>query len=325
MSKQEKAVPPSNIVEAIRAKRERRGSTLTEIAELEASLIADIDAFDLDAAERRAKREYLANSEVEMGDPLLVFPDIAPVNPIIRDPAQPTTSPTTANTQQPLALSTERSGHLLDELRLQAENRQREINSALAERNAINESIDQALKHLFFYLHELVQQLNIIKPGIPRQYPLTEQVVLDRLVWQEGFADYRTQSQSAGALVELTTFSYRLTSPIALKVERDGPAVERFRSALFDFALPFTCKEFKNTYQYVERAEFEIRSEISVSARWRADFEKGLIFLETRNLERLGSVVHSLRPQFVDQGLLDNFGYLVLGQPNQFRELAKRQ
>ncbi len=325
MSKQEKAVPVSNIVDAIRAKRERRGSTLNEIAELEASLIADIDAFDLDAAERRAKREYLANSEVGMGDPMLIFPDIAPVSPITREPEQPTALPSTIGTLQPLALSTGRSGHLLDELRLQAENRQREINSALAERNAINESIDQALKHLFFYLHEFVQQLNIIKPGIPRQYPLTEQIMLDQLAWHEGFADYRTQSQSAGALVELTTFSYRLTSPIALKVERDGPAVERFRNALFDFGLPYTCKEFKNAYHYVERAEFEIRSELSVSARWRADFEKGIILLETRNLERLGSAVHTVRPQFVDQGLLDNFGYLVLGQPNHFRELAKRQ
>jgi hypothetical protein len=35
---------------------------------------------------------------------------------------------------------------------------------------------------------------------------LIEQYVLSQLDWQEGFADYRTQSQSAGALVELATF-----------------------------------------------------------------------------------------------------------------------
>jgi hypothetical protein len=148
---------------------------------------------------------------------------------------------------------------------------------------------------------------------------------LNQLAWQEGFADYRTQTQSAGALVELVSFSYHLSGTNALHIERDGPSVERFRAMLFNFGLPFTYKEFKNERQYVERAEFEIRSELSVSARWRADFSKGSITLETRNLERLGSAIYTILPQFVDQALLDDFGLLVLGQPNRFRELAKRQ
>jgi hypothetical protein len=213
---------------------------------------------------------------------------------------------------------------LLDQLRRQAEIRQREIHSALAERTAINEAVDQALKHIFFFLHELVQQLNIVKPGIPRDYLLVEQHVLNCLDWQEGFADYRTQSQSAGALVELVTFSYHLKGKGSLQIERDGASVERFRSTLFDFGLPFTCKEFKNERHYVERADFDIRADVSVSARWRADFAKGVILLETRNLERLGSALHTVRPRAVDQALLDDFGRLVLGQPNRFRELAKR-
>jgi hypothetical protein len=62
-------------------------------------------------------------------------------------------------------------GGLLDQLRRQAEARQREMHSDMAERTATNEAIDQALKHVFFFLHELVQQLNIVKPGIPRNYP----------------------------------------------------------------------------------------------------------------------------------------------------------
>jgi hypothetical protein len=324
MSNSEKTGPLSTILEAIRAKRERKTGTGQDIAELEASLIADIEAFDLDAAERRARREYLANSGAGMTDPTLVFPEIAPARPAAK-PAQ--ANPVEAKIPElpPKKESTPELGSsFLDQLRQRAEVRQREIHSALAERSSINEAIDQALKHLFFYLHELVQQLNIIKPEIPRDYPLIEQFELNELVWQEGFADYRTQSQSAGALVELVTFSYHLNASNTLHIERDGPSVERFRAMLFDFGLPFTYKEFKNERSYVERAEFEIRSDVSVSARWRADFSKGIIVLETRNLERLGSALYSLRPQVVDQALLDDFGRLILGQPNRFRELAKR-
>ena len=323
MSDSDKSKQLSAISEAIRAKRERKGSALRDdIEALEASLIADIEAFDLDAAERRARREYLANSGAGMVDPELVFPEIVPQRAAVSVPPGPATTPAdeSAAAPQPAA----GGASLLDQLRRQAELRQREMHSALAERTAINEAIDQALKHVFFFLHELVQQLNIVKPGIPRDYPLIEKHLLNNLDWQEGFADYRTQSQSAGALVELVTFSYHLKGKGSLLIERDGTAVERFRTTLFDFGLPFTCKEFKNERRYVERAEFDISCDVSVSARWRADFAKGVIMLETRNLERLGSALYTLRPQAIDQALLDHFGHLVLGQPNRFRELAKR-
>lgn len=326
MSKSENSSPLSAIVEAIRAKRDRKSAigTAEEIAALEAALLADIESFDLDAAERRARREYLTNSGAGMVDPTLVFPEIVPTEAAATLSEERVAS-NAATAALPSATKPEASNNLLDQLRQQAELRQREIHSALTERTSTNEAIDQALKHLFFYLHELVQQLNILKPDIPRDYPLIEQTVLNQLVWQEGFADYRTQSQSAGALVELVTFSYHLKGNGSLHVERDGPSVERFRTTLFDFGLPFTCKEFKNDRRYVERAEFEIRSEVSVSARWRADFAKGVIVLETRNLERLGSALYTLRPQAIDQALLEDFGRLVISQPNHFRELAKRE
>jgi hypothetical protein len=318
MSIPEKDTTASAISDAIRAKRDRKTSLADDIASLEASLLADIETFDLDAAERQARREESTSSGAGMSDASLVFPEIVPASEP-RRPSTPVAAEKPAQTELKLD-----DGSLLGQLRQQAELRQRELHKALDERNSTNEAIDQALKHLFFYLHDFVQQLNIVKPAIPRDYPLIENYVLSQPAWQEGFADYRTQSQSAGALIELVTFSYRLIGAGLPVVERDGPTVERFRTLLFDFGLPFTCKEFKNERSYIERAEFHIRSEISVSARWRADFAKGVLILETRNLERLGSVIYTVRPQAIDHALLESFGRLVLGQANQFRELAKR-
>lgn len=324
MSTPEDSDTPSLIREAIRAKREHKSAIEEDIASLEASLLADIEAFDLDAAERRARREQNTSSAAGMSDSTLVFPEIVPTAVVQRPPVEAPIAQTTASQPPAGSKGGAPNSTLLDQLRHQAEIRQREMHSALAERNSTNEAIDQALKHLFFYLHEFVQQLNILKPAIAREYPLIERHILGSLTWQEGFADYRTQSQSAGALVELVNFTYRLTGAALPVIERDGPAVERFRATLFDFGLPFTCKEYKNERSYVERAEFQIASEISVSARWRADFAKGVLMLETRNLERLGSAVHTLRPQAVDQALLEEFGRLVLSQPNHFRDLLRR-
>ena len=59
----------SAIQEAIRAKRERKNTVSADIEALEASLLADIEAFDLDAAERLARREQVQPA-FQKGPPL---------------------------------------------------------------------------------------------------------------------------------------------------------------------------------------------------------------------------------------------------------------
>ncbi len=307
----------SAILDAIEAKRNSRSKGIEDIAALEASLIADIETFDLDAAERRARREQSTSAPGGMYDPSLVFPDIVLTGTQRREHVPKGES----LRRDELKLD---SSDLLSQLRRQAEIRQRSEHDALAERTLANEVIDQALKTTFFFLHDLVQQLNIVKPGIPRDYALGDGLLIGTLGWHEGFADYRTQSQSAGALIELVSFSYRLEGGKTLQVEKSGAGIERFRNLLFDFGLPFNCKEFKNPRGYVERAEFEIQGEISVNARWRADYQRGLIQLEARNLERLGSSQIDIAAGALDQALLDEFGRLILGQPNRFREHCRR-
>lgn len=309
----------SAILEAIRAKREHKSGT-HDIAELEAALIADIDAFDLDGEEKRARREQVSNAAAGMVDPTLVFPSIDPDS----GPRHANVVGASAENREPTSTFDSHSP-LLEQLRQQATQRQQELHNTLAEHTAINKNIDRVLKHLFFYLHDFVQQLNIVKPAIPREYFLTEQQVLTRFTWQEGFADYRAQAQSAGALVELVSFSCHLGGNGPLHVERNGLGIDRFRNMLFDYGLQFSCQEFRNQRSIVERAVFEIRSELNVSARWSADFEKGMILLDTRNLERLGSARYQLQPQSIDESLLDEFGRLLLGQANRFRELATRR
>ncbi len=319
MTKSDREQNSNAIREAIREKHERKPIAIADIDALEASLLADIEAFDLDAAERLARREQAANEVAGMLNSSLAFPEIVPVMPPRRPPA-------ISEQQIPLPVPEihNKEAGLLGTLRHQAELQQRDEHSALVQRSASNKLIDQSLKHVFFYLHDLVQQLNILKPGVPRDYSLADQLTLGGFAWQEGFADYRTQAQSAGALVELVSFSYQLHSPACVVVERSGPAVERFRRTLFDYGLQFSCKEFKNERRYVERAEFQIASQLSVNARWRADFDRGLVVFEARNLQRLGTTEMTLRPGAIDYALLEEFGRLTLGQPSHFRELAKR-
>ncbi len=317
MTKNDKTEESNRILDAIRAKRERRTSLVGDIEELEAALVADIESFDLNEAERQARREQLASMHGGMSDASLVFPEIVPSGTV-----RHIDHPNKGSRRNPQRVV--EGSNLLGHLRHQAEVRQRELHAEMAERSASNNALEHALKKLFFFLHDLVQQLNIVKPAVEREYAAAGDVMFSGLVWQEGFADYRTQSQSAGAMVELVTLSYQLVSPVSFSIKRENAGVERLRTALFDYGLQFTCKEFKNERSYVERAEFEISGQVGVSARWKADFANACLVLESRNLERLGSAVSTLRPEAIDHALLDEFGRLLLGLPNSFRELAKR-
>lgn len=319
MSKPDKDQYASAIRDALREKRERKPIAMAEIDALEASLLADIEMFDLDAAVRQARQEQTLETSGSPTEIDLAFPEIVPVGlPVIPKPEKATASPV------PEVLLPIEEGSLLGQLRQRAEVRQREEDSANAERLTGNKLLDKALKDVFFYLQNLVQQLNILKPGVPRAYSMTDGLQLDGLVWQEGFADYRAQSQSAGGFVESVSFTYQLLAPESLTIERPATSIERFRTTLFDFGLQFTCKEIKNQRHLVEKAVFQIRNQLSVSVRWKADFDRCLLVFETRNLERLGATVLNIKPTAVDYALLEELGKLVLGQPSRFRELSRR-
>jgi hypothetical protein len=310
MSKFKKKETTQAILDAIRAKHAvRTACSATEIAELEASLLADIETFDIDAAEKLAKLDHVKNIGACQANTWHAFPKIVPAGVEKALSVKKQEKPPESASKSPL----------LEQLRERAAEKQHELRNIMAKRNAANEEIAHTLKQVFFFLHELVQQLNIIKPEVPRSYPLVDHIELNDMVWLDGFADYRTQAHSVGALLEMVTFSYQLHAPTRFTIGRDIPGIDRLRSQLFDYGLQFSCKEFHNERRHVERAEFHIQSQISVSVRWRADFAENRIVLETRNLERLGSMLYYIQPQRINQSLLDEFGRLVLGQANRFK------
>lgn len=304
----------SAIVAALRAKREAPDSAAPEaLAALESSLLAEIEAFDPERARQAATTVTVPVASVA--------PSAVPV----ARQAPPAATSAAAPAIAPEAPAPASGGGLLEQLRQQAAACQREQHASASQQASQAAALERALGQVFSYLHELVQQLNILKPPIQRDYVLLNQLALHGLRWQEGFADYRRQAESAGALIELVSFTCRLGGAPKLVCERDDTGAERFRALLFDLGLNFDSQEFRNDKRLVERVRFEIRGELGVSVRWRADFARGLIVVEARNLERFGATPYELAPGAVDQALLDEFGCLLLGQPNRFRELARRR
>ena len=319
----------SQIADAIRAKREGSSHKLIkdELEAMEALLLADLDSFDPAAVARQmdaeTPRPRISQQRTSFD---LNYPDIN-ANAAGRPAATPapTASPSKTNAPQPTPAPPKIAApSLLDQLRQQAEatvHRQHTEDENLAKKQA---SLDIALRQVFSYLHELVQQLNVLKPAIPRRYHVAGSLELAGMVWQQGFADYRSRPESAGAQLESVSFNYQLRGGEGLVIERDGMVADNFRKFLFERNLNVVMEEFRNDRHYVEKARFTIAPEIKVNIRWEADARSGKLLVHTRNLERLGSATYQLAPETLNQSLLDEFGRLILDQPQHFTRRVGR-
>lgn len=313
--------PESPIASAIRDKRDGRATVAADLEALEAALIADIEAFDMRAISLAP--EPPTAEQLALANAGHVFPEIVPegaARPLPEKKAQ--AGQATAGTNAPAAPPQEVS--LLQQLRQQAQARQHDDVAKQKELTTISRQLDECLRRIFSYCHELVQQLNILKPNVERRYTMLGTIDFSGLQWQEGFVDYRTRPHSVGASYEQVSLNCRLLAPDKLTVERDAIAAENFRKTLFDNGVVFTCDEVRNARHMVQKAIFSITADVKVNVRWRADPEQGVIVLESRNLERFGSRDYALPPESVNLAMLDQFARLLLGQPNRFRDYYRR-
>lgn len=305
----------SAISAAIRAKHERTLATESDLAALEASLLADLDAFgdrSLDPAHESASQRVVLPKKNE-------FPSIIPEGAHL--PKSATAASGLKAAHPPVKPMT--SG-LLSQLRQQAETLIQETTcrTKAQERDVLR--MDECLRQLFDYVNDLVQQLNVIRPTISRTYTLFGSIRFSDLAWQRGFADYRTYRERAGVAIESVMMSFNLKATRELQIERDAAAIESLRKMLYDSGVVFRCEETLNQRRMVEKATFFLAPEIRATLRWVADPVNGVIVLETRNFERFGDQRYFQAPESFDPAMFEEFGRLLLGQPNRFRDFVRR-
>jgi len=294
-----------------------------------AALLADIASFDIEAARRRvqqidARYTGLRGRQADFSGAArdLGFPEVTGLRtPPVPDVAAADVPPPAPVPEAPPAPC----GGLLEQLRDEVAQRQRGASVASQEAERLREGLDRSLRAVFDYCRDLSTQLNFLKPQVGRNYyRLDSDDPIRNLSWQEGYADFRTRSTGEGGSIERVSMGYTLRGPGQRSLERAGGAVERLRQMLFDLGLKFECQERRNRMRELESALFTVLDEISVQVVWRADFEKGEVVVESRNLERLGFVTFTLKPDAICPKLLDEFGRLVLGRENRFRSCLAR-
>jgi hypothetical protein len=276
------------------------------------------DVVDLEVAARAALAdETRVHGRILPNDPGLQFPDLLAEG---ETPCQAAHRNTGKQHPHPGVGQAPLPGGLLGQLREQAQSLLEQQEAREHQHVSQAAKLDRSLRQVFAYLHDTVQQLNVLHPEIPRVYPLADNKSLQGLAWQQGYADYRTASLSERAFMETVSLNYCLSgqgAPIVL--ERDGATAETFRKRLFDFNLNMQVKETRDERKYLKSVRLTIAQEVRVNVRWEPDYQKGELLVHARNLERLGYTTYRLPADApMNPALLDQFIRMILGQPHRF-------
>jgi len=177
------------------------------------------------------------------------------------------------------------------------------------------DKVSEALKRAYFYLKDLVEQLDVLKPEMPaKNYAIHGVPEFTDLAWDVGKLDLRTREVTPiRKLFTRATLDYRLSKgkPI-LKVERPSPANDKLKQVLKDYQLGYSSRDEKNERGAVLKTIFGINFEVLCQLSFEGDFDRYKLVLKTRNVERFGAGEHLIAPEAVTQESLEELaGYIL--------------
>lgn len=279
------------------------------------NLLEDIEEFS-----RNGPRPSADPPQPELHRETLVFPDLnkAPVAPISGTAVPP--APTSRPAGEAAAANS-----LLARLKQQASAMQQDAGQREAQQELRAQLLSASLGAAFHYLDDLVKQLNIIKPAIPKEFVFPGNIPFANMNWVVGNIDFRmVPSATDDRRYENLTLRYRIASGDKIIITRETTAIEPFRKTLHDYGIVFEIEERLNDRNIAEFARFSFPCEIKAGFIIKADYEAGNLMLRTRNVDRFGMMEFRLRAEDLHQETLDELTHLIMGEKSRFMQMFRR-
>ena len=281
-------------------------------------LLAEIEEFS-----RNGPRPDTEPAKPELHRETLAFPDLAKAGSLPEKSSQHVAAKPTL--EEPSNLGAPAANNLLSRLKEQAQSLQQGADQRGAEREVCAQRLSTSLGAAYHYLDDLVKQLNIIKPLIPKEFIFPGNIVFAGMSWVEGVADFRmVPSATDDRRYESLTARFRIAAPQQISVERDAIGVEPLRKMLHDYNLVFSVEEKQNARNQVEFARFTFPCEIKAGIIIKADYVAGNLLLRTRNIDRFGMMEFRLQANDLNQETLDELTKLFLGEKSRFMAMYRR-
>lgn len=215
---------------------------------------------------------------------------------------------------------------VLDELKRQAESRQRQNEAQGQDQTQRLRGIDAALGTIDRYFTELANSLNVVKPEVRRDFAVQGNARLHALLQADYFVRERKNAVDGRECYEYVALHYHATGKEALVLETYADhATDRLRNYLRAYGLRFDTRDFRNERGVTLKTAVSILPDVPASITAGADCASGTVTLKLRNVEAIGDAEYRYDPDEIDRPLLDELAKLVLGQANGLRALGRHQ
>ncbi len=219
---------------------------------------------------------------------------------------------------------------LLDDLKKEAEElKRKQLEETQNKIQSLNQNfvlVQGKLAQIYRFLHELVNQLNVVQLPVVRSYYIGSFGQVDGMSQTDYAVATKNVTLDNRDFIKEILLRFKCVTDKKLQVTKESEAaVEQFRDYLWRNNLKFDCHEIRNPRGYVERGDFTLSSTLLVSFQISADFDQAKIKIASRNFELLGVSEFVYDAEEIDETLLDEFGKALLGKPNVFRTLGRAQ
>jgi hypothetical protein len=209
---------------------------------------------------------------------------------------------------------------LLDDLKKQADAVRTNDNFQRSLQAEHTQKVEDAMRRSFKYLHDLLEQLKIIKPVNPILFALPGAGEMRDLAFADSSIDYRTMKVADKDHLERVELYVIWTLGNDLVVERDMPnAAEKVRQLLYGANVKFTEEVKKGPQGAVLLTRFRIPKTVRVDVSLRADNTRGRVVVVTKNLLRTGGDDFAFPAADCSEKLLEDLALTLIGQPSDFR------
>ena len=211
---------------------------------------------------------------------------------------------------------------LLDLLREQADALRAQEVAARQPIQTARHEIESRLLRAVRWLEEAIGHLEVIRPPVAHQFHLTNILTVDRPKFDGGFVALRRRGLATPEGLDHVEMYYRLVGPRPLVVRVHPSEVSRVEERLRASTLQYRFQSGLDEHKATRYGVFHVQPSIAASVRFQPHYERRVVAVTLRNVDRFESVLLEFEPDAIDEPALEDLVRFMLGESNAFLHRA---
>ncbi len=211
---------------------------------------------------------------------------------------------------------------LLDALREKSEALRAHDSAARKPVEEALKDIDRELWSAFRWLDEALRHLEVIRPKVGHCFRLGSILTIEQPKFDRGFVSFRRRGLAGLEVIDHVEMFYRMEGPEPIILRLAPAAASGVEERLRGSTLQYKYQTENDEKRIVRYGVFRIETGIAASVRFEPDYQRQVVHVTLRNVDRFESVTLEFQPSKLDVSTLEDLVKFMLGEANTFLRRA---